>query len=132
MSGVVPPLPLFVFMAPTGTSFCFDLRLRLQFHISSFIVVNFCLSSHSFAPYLSFPVCAFVSVIYAPLYNINFCLLFFRSSFLLNFVLYLCVFSLSLHCTYPSSPSLRCCFPLNVSFTCVSFSLVYLQSCFFF
>ena len=78
--------------------------------------------------YLSFPVCPFLSAIYAPLYNINLCLLFFRSSFLLNFVLYLCVFSLSLHCTFPSSPSLCCRFPIIVSFARVSVSLVYLQS----
>jgi hypothetical protein len=53
MSGVTPPLPLFAFMAPTGTSFCFDLRLRLQFHISSCIVVYVFLSCHRFAPCLS-------------------------------------------------------------------------------
>jgi hypothetical protein len=43
-------------------------------------------------------------------------------------VLYLCVFSLSLHCTFPSSPSLCCCFPIIVSFARLSVSLVYLQS----
>jgi hypothetical protein len=42
------------------------------------------------------PVCSFVSAILVPLYNINLCLVCFTSSFLLNFVLCLCVFSLSI------------------------------------
>ena len=128
MNGVIPPLPLCAFMAPTGTSFCFDLRLRLQYHISSFIVVYFCLSSHPFAPYLSVipGLPFFVSAIYAPICIINFRLLCFWSSFLLNFVLYLCVFLLFLYCTFPSPSSLLCRFPIIASFNvCLRFTRVF-------
>ena len=79
MSGVIPPLPLFAFMAPIGTSFCLELRFRLQFHISSFIVIYSCLSSHSFAPYPSIIPC------------LPFCFCYLRSPFLI--LIYIFYFS---------------------------------------
>lgn len=91
----------------------------------SFIFVSTLLSCS-----LSCPVCPFLPSVFIPLNNIIFRLILFSSSFPRNFVLYLCVFSLSLHCTFPSFPSSRCCFPITLSFACLSVSLVYFQSCF--
>jgi hypothetical protein len=66
-------------MALTETTFCFDLRLLLQFYISIVIVVYFYLSSYFFSP--------------IPVYRARFVLLFVLFYFLFIMFIYVLCFS---------------------------------------